>query len=150
MGHNAGVQVTVQVLSALFVAVAIWAAALWLMIATDRRSRQQAAAAEQAAVRGRRVDFELGTLRELVDAAARGDVVRLGALVTILPAADVGVTRASVGLPAPEAATRRVAQRFAEAGVVPELHGGRQAHLSVLQAEILDELLTAINARLGG
>ncbi|MCU1657781.1 MAG: hypothetical protein JWO57_2437 [Pseudonocardiales bacterium] len=97
-------------------------AALWVAVLTVRRGSKQARAAENAMLRERRIDFQLGVLRDLAQANLRPDgsdvaIGHLKLLAAMLPVHMVPFARVMAGLETTQAAGElrdRTADRLKE------------------------------------
>jgi hypothetical protein len=117
-------------------AVATSAAAFlaWLAI---RRSGKEAQASRDALVRERRIDFQLGILKEVAEVSQHWPKeARYTTLASLLPESLIPLTRAVLDLPAPEAARVRIQEVVDAANdAEPYLTIGRATAAADLVAE---------------
>jgi hypothetical protein len=109
--------------------------------ATINASKKQAKKSQDALIRERRIDFELGVLRDLAESNLKDDNVawagaRFKVLAAMLPVDLISLARASVRLESTPEAEAAVSKLVVRAG-----HGSRRSQLSV---QIEEEILAAI------
>jgi len=114
------------------------AAALFAYVAI-RHAKAQAADAQAALVRERRLDFELGVLKDLLQTVVRADPEGALALVTMLPIEDVPLTAAVLGVPSTPEAEQRRRNLYS--------YDDKSTRLGQAEVELVQELQLAVVAR---
>jgi hypothetical protein len=125
-------------------------AAAWLAWLAIVRAGRQAKQSQDALIRERRIDYQLGVLTDLADnlCLASGEPhveARHTTLASLLPESLVPLCRAAVGLPAPEAARAIVSERaapFSLTGI-----GRRDACRELLAEEVTTAILNLLEER---
>ncbi|MBB6351260.1 hypothetical protein FHU36_007843 [Nonomuraea muscovyensis] len=114
---------------------------------TIRQSTQSTDENQRALVRERRVEFELDVLADLVELNSQSSSVvtrdeRMRARAAVLGIDVIPFTRAALSLESTPEAIGRVAKRD------PERRDSRQSSIEFWGLDIMEELLSAIHARL--
>ncbi|MBG0830530.1 hypothetical protein HS041_22470 [Planomonospora sp. ID67723] len=115
---------------------------------TIRQSAKSSAENQQALIRERRIDFELGILAELAELNANEEMgnnrtIRIGTKASMLPIDMIPITRAAVKLESTPEAEKIVQEKIADKQISPFIRES-----NYLKEEISREVLNAITSRL--
>jgi len=127
--------VWIQVVGPILTIAAVTFAGLQIWVA-----KRQAQQADAAMIRERRMEFELGVLKDLLAAVGQVDLLAITALGYMLPVDEIPLTRAAVGISSNDSANARVAALRLE-----EHH--RTRYIEELKDPIGREVLDAIKKR---